>query len=83
MAKSAFTPVKLKLAGVNQLLRAHQPLVDEVGESIAGAADGNYEYVSNPHRYTARGHTQTADVETAIKDAKTHELLKAVGRSIR
>ena len=83
MARSAFSRPKIRLAGVNEVLRAHQPLVDEVGETIADNAEGNYEYVSNPHRFTARGHAQTSDIETAIKDAKTHELLRAVGRSIK
>ncbi|GAA1323170.1 hypothetical protein ACFSWE_08645 [Leucobacter albus] len=83
MAKSSFSRVKLNLPGVNQMLREQQPLVDAVGEAIAGNAEGNYEYVANPHRFTARGHTQTADVETAVNDTKTHELLRAVGRSVR
>lgn len=83
MGRSSFSKPKLNLAGVSRLLRAQQPLVDEVGEAIVGAAEGTYEYVSNPHRFTARGHAQTADRETAVRDAKTNELLKSVGRNIR
>lgn len=79
----AFSPVKLKLLGVNELLRAHQPEVDEIGKDIANDADGNYRYVPNPHRFTARGHIETADTKTAVADAKSHELLKSLGRNIR
>ena len=75
--------VKLNMRGVNAILRAHQPIVDEVGKDIANNANGNYEYVSNEHRWTGRGHVQTADGETARKDAESNELLKALGRAIR
>lgn len=75
-------PAKLKLLGVNKVLRAAQPRIDAIGAKIAADADGNYEYVSNEHRWTGRGHVRTADAETARKDAITNELLRAVGRAI-
>ena len=80
MARNA--KLKLNLQGVNKLLRAHQPMVDRLGRKIASGAKGNYRYVSNEHRWTGRGHVETADAETAANDAKTHELLKSLGRAI-
>lgn len=75
--------VRLNLQGINKLLKAAQPKVDEIGKKIAEDADGNYRYVSNEHRWTGRGHVEAADVETAVKDAQSNELLKALGRSIQ
>ena len=75
--------VKINLRGVNDLLRSAQPLVDKIGEGIAADADGNYEYVTSKHRWTGRGFVQTGDAATAESDAKTNELIKAVGRAIR
>ncbi|MBC9954948.1 hypothetical protein ICM05_09890 [Leucobacter sp. cx-42] len=75
--------VKLNLRGINKLLKSAQPMVDKIGREIAADADGNYEYVSNEHRWTGRGHIQTADIETARKDARNNELLKALGRNIK
>lgn len=74
--------VRLNMRGVNELLRRAQPKIDALGKKIAAGADGNYEYVSNEHRWTGRGHVQTADAETARHDAESHELLKSLGRAI-
>ncbi|QAB17136.1 hypothetical protein Leucomu_03645 [Leucobacter muris] len=76
---------RINLRSVNTIMsnQACQSLVDEVGEEMAGVADGNYEYVSNPHRYVARGHVQTADAATARRDAETNELLRALAAVIR
>lgn len=75
--------VKLNIRGISAVLKSAQPKVDEVGEEIAAGAAGNYRYVPNPHHRTARGHVETADIATARSDARTHELLKSLGRSIR
>ena len=76
--------VKLNLRGINAVMTspAAQAEVDRLGEKIVGNADGNYRYVPNPHRWTARGHVEPADAETAREDARTNELLSALGRSM-
>lgn len=71
------------MPGVNEVLRSAQPLVDELGQAIVDNTPGNYEYVSNPHRFTGRGHVQPKDPETARRPDQAVELLRGVGRVIR
>lgn len=78
-----FSGLKINLRGINKIHRAMQPQVDELGAEVVANADGNYEYVANPHKWGGRGHVQTADEATAKKDAESNELLQALGRTIQ
>lgn len=75
--------VKLKLPGINKLLKSVQPKLDQVGEEIATDAGPGYRYVPNEHHRTARGHIEPESLEVARRDAETNDLLKAVGHNIR
>lgn len=72
--------VKLKLAGLNQVMRLPdvQRLLDERGRRAAAAAGPNFEYVASPHRWTARGFVQPANAEGAREEAKDKKLTRAI-----
>ena len=72
--------VKLKLAGLNKLMRSApvQSLVNEKAGRISAAAGPKYRVVVRPHRYTARAFVEPRESEQ-ISDADTIGLLRALG----
>ena len=71
--------VKLKLAGLNKLMRSApvQSLVNEKAGRISADAGPKYRVVVRPHRYTARAFVELRDGERAT-DADTAGLLGAI-----
>lgn len=72
-------PVRLNLPGINQVLRAAQSKLDEIGEGMAADAGDGFEYVPSPHRYTARGYVQVDSVEGARRQARDAVLERVMG----
>ena len=74
----AISDVRLNIAGVNELMRAQQPMVDAIGRRAAARAGRGFEYVPAPHRWTGRGYVQTADREGRIREANEKILLRTL-----
>lgn len=77
--------VKLRLSGLNQLMRS-EPVQAEVlrrARRIQAAAGDNFEVVSRPHRWTARAYVQPKNYAGRREEAKHKRLTSAVdaGRS--
>lgn len=81
----AVTKVKLKLKGVNELMRSEpvQSELDRVGRRMAAAAGDGVEYQPRPHKWTARGYVQTRTASARRREAEDKTLTAALsaGRS--
>lgn len=78
--------VKLKLSGLNKLMRSApvQAEVDRVGRRIARNAGEGFAYSTpRPHRWTARGFVQTDSVEGARRQAEDAVLERAMSAAKR
>ena len=73
--------VNLNLPGLNKLMTSApvQAAADDLGAKLAGRAGENFEYVSKPHRYTARGYVQPANGLGAREQARNAVLERALG----
>lgn len=71
--------VKLKLTGLNKLMRSApvQAEVNRRGARIAAAAGKKYRLVVRPHRYTARAYVEPVE-GAKITDADQARLLRAL-----
>ena len=78
MGKAKF---ELNLPGLNAVMKSPgvQAQLQAAGEAVAGAADGNYSTATHMLNYFAQVNVYPADKESARKNAKNNELLKAVG----
>lgn len=56
-----------------------QSQLQAAGDAVAGIASGNYGVRVHEASFVAIANVYPADKESAIKNAKTNELLKAVG----
>lgn len=72
--------VKLKLAGLNKLMRspAMQSKVNAEGARIAARAGGGFRVTPSQHRWTARAFVEKPEGE-ATSDADRLALLRALG----
>ena len=72
---------ELNLPGLNAVMKSDgiQAHLQEAGEAVAGAADGNYNTATHMLNYFAQVNVYPADRESAIKNARNNELLKALG----
>ncbi len=71
--------VKLKVKGINQVLRSAQPLVDRHARAMAKDAGAGFESVSKPHKWTARGYVQTNSYRGRVRQAREHVLQRVLG----
>lgn len=71
--------VKLKMRGVQKVLRDTQPRLAEIGQKIADAAGPGFEMVERPQEITARVYVQTADRNGARRQAESAVLERAMG----
>lgn len=82
----AVTDVKLKMAGINAVMRSPgvQAHVDQVGRRIAAAAGDGFEYSAVPHKWTARGYisARTAEARRAEANDKVLMAALAAGRGL-
>ena len=78
MAKVKF---ELNLAGLNEVMKSAgmQSALEAAGAAVAGAADGNYGVDVHEANYVAIASIYPADRDSAIKNSKNNELLKALG----
>ena len=78
MAKAT---VKLNIRGINKLMSSTpvQGEVDAHGKRRAALAGENFEYVSRPHRWTARGYIQPANYEGRKEQAENAVLERVLG----
>lgn len=78
MAKAKF---ELNLKGLNELMKSAemQDALETAGQAVASAADGNYDTAAHMLNYFVQVNVFPADRESAIKNARDNELLKAVG----
>lgn len=78
MAKVKF---ELNLAGLNEVMKSAgmQSALEAAGAVVAGAADGNYGVDVHEANYVAIASIYPADRDSAIKNSKNNELLKALG----
>ena len=78
MGKAKF---KLNLPGLNEVMKSPgiQAQLETAGQAVAGIADGNYGVDVHEANYVAIASIYPADRESAIKNAKNNELLKALG----
>lgn len=74
------TKIKLKLKGVNELMRSEpvQAHMDQVGRRMAAAAGPGISYLPKPHKWTARGYVQTTTAEGRRREAEDKVLLSAL-----
>lgn len=72
--------VKLKLKGINELMRSEpvQAHVDQVGRRVAAAAGDGFEYQPRTHKWTARGYVRTATAAARRREAEDKVLLAAL-----
>ena len=72
---------ELNLPGLNQVMKSAemQSVLETAGQSVASIADGNYNTATHTLNYFSQVNVYPADRETAIKNAKNNELLKALG----
>lgn len=77
--------VKLNLAGLNRIMRsdAVQAKVDQIGKSMAADAGEDFEYVSSPHKWVARGFVQPGSARAAREQAKNAVLERALSQNRR
>jgi hypothetical protein len=73
--------VKIRLRGINQLMRSRevQAVVDREGRRLAERAGPDFRYVPSPHRWTARGFVEPANLRGARAQAKDAVLERALG----
>ena len=78
MSKAKF---KLSLPGLNEVMKSPeiQSALEAAGQNVASIADGNYNTAVHTLKYFSQVNVYPADRETAIKNAKNNELLKALG----
>ena len=78
MAKVKF---ELNLAGLNEVMKSAgvQSALEAAGQTVAGIADGNYGVDVHDANFVAIASVYPADRESAIKNARNNELLKALG----
>jgi hypothetical protein len=69
----------LNLKGLNVIMRAQQPVIDQIGQRMARAAGAGFEYEADPHPYTARGYVQTADARGRRREAIEKVLVRTIG----
>jgi len=74
------TGVRLNLAALNKLMRSKpvQDKVDEKGRAIAAAAGPDFEYVSRPHRWVARGYVQPVNARGMRAEARDKVLTRSL-----
>lgn len=74
------TKIKIKLKGVNELMRSEpvQAEVDRVGRRMAAAAGAGVSYLPKAHKWTARGYVQTTTAEGRRREAEDKVLLSAL-----
>lgn len=74
------TKVKIKLKGINELMRSEpvQAEVDRVGRRIAAAAGDGVAYYPRAHKWTARGYVQTVTAAARRREAEDKILLGAL-----
>ena len=72
---------ELNLPGLNEVMKSAgmQAQLQAAGEAVAAAADGNYNTATHTLNYFSQVNVYPTDRETAIKNAKNNELLKALG----
>lgn len=72
---------ELNLAGLNEVMKSAgmQSALEAAGAAVAGAADGNYNTATHVMNYIAQTNVYPADRDSAIKNSKNNELLKALG----
>lgn len=76
MAKAKF---QLNLPGINQLMKSPemQAQLEAAGQAVASAADGNYDTAAHTLNYFVQVNVFPADKESARKNSRQNELLKA------
>ena len=70
--------VRLRLPGLNRVMRAAQPVVNRAAYRMASAAGPGHEVVVSPHKWVGRAFVQQADDEQAKKDPSGADLLRAI-----
>lgn len=72
---------ELNLPGLNQLMKSAemQSALEVAGQSVADIADGNYDTAAHTLNYFVQVNVYPADRESAIKNSRNNELLKALG----
>ena len=72
---------ELNLPGLNALMRSDemQAHLQAAGEAVAGIADGNYGVRVHEADYVAIANVYPDDKESARKNSRNNELLKATG----
>ena len=72
---------ELNLPGLNAVMKSDgmQAQLQAAGEAVAVVADGNYGIDVHQANFVAIANVYPADRDSAIKNAKNNELLKAVG----
>lgn len=71
--------VRLKMRGIQKILRDAQPTVAEIGKQIADAAGPGFEMVERPQEFTGRVYVQTANRDGAKRQAESAVLERAMG----
>jgi hypothetical protein len=76
MAKTKF---QLNLPGINQLMKSPemQAQLEAAGQAVASVADGNYDTAAHTLNYFVQVNVFPADKESARKNSRQNELLKA------
>lgn len=74
--------VKLNLAGLNVLMTSApvQAIVDRIGRQMAANAGDGFEYVAQPHPYTARGYVRASDARARRRQMREAVLERALGQ---
>lgn len=72
---------ELNLPGLNALMKSAemQGALEANAQNVASIADGNYNTAVHTLNYFSQVNVYPADRESAIKNARNNELLKAVG----
>ncbi|AQX79647.1 hypothetical protein BWO91_06280 [Plantibacter flavus] len=71
--------VRLKMRGIQKVLRDYQPELAKLGKEIADAAGPGFEMVERPQDFTARVYVQTANRDGAKRQAESAVLERAMG----
>ena len=71
--------VRLRIGGLNRVMRAAQPELDRVGRQLASRAGDGFEYEADPHKWTARGYVQTKNARGRRREAIEKVLVRLVG----
>lgn len=72
---------QINLAGINELMKSPgiQGQLQAAGQAVASVADGNYGIDVHEANWIAVASIYPSDKESAKKNAKNNELLKALG----